>query len=225
MEIQLKSSMNEMDDLRESVETLQEKVDETKAEGAKQKQRTRAVARIAVKKQKITKAEVHRLRDQMDGMRKEWMSPQVKKELKNQLEKGKKKIKSLKNELLVRTKIKTFDTKEDKEEIAATKEMESELKAVKVKLKKLHVESRRKEVAMKELRHAHTDEMKEKKLISDYFYNNQKETMSFMGINDSYKDYIYLFLGLLIITVGLGYMGIIVSHEMEQLGNNSLSEL
>jgi chromosome segregation ATPase len=93
MEVQLKSSMSEMDDLRERVETLQEKVDETRAEGAKQKQRTRAVARIAVKKQKITKAEVHRLRDQMDGMRKEWMSPQVKKELKNQLEKGKKKLK------------------------------------------------------------------------------------------------------------------------------------
>lgn len=69
------------------------------------------------------------------------------------------------------------------------------------------------------------DEMKEKKLISDYFYNNQKETMSFMDTNDSYKDYIYLFLGSLIITVGLGYMGIIVYHEMEQLGNNSLSEL
>jgi predicted nucleic acid-binding Zn-ribbon protein len=91
------------------------------------------------------------------------MSPQVKKELTTQLERAKLKMKSLKNELLVRTKTMTAETKEDKEEAAATKEMEEELRGMKVRLKKFHVESRRKDVAVKELRSAFADEQKEKK--------------------------------------------------------------
>ena len=99
MEIQMKALLVEVDELKESIETMQIVLDETCANNSKQKAKTRAVAQVAVKKQKTNKAEVVRLRESIDLIRKEWTSPDTFKALQSSFDKSKKKIKSLKYEI------------------------------------------------------------------------------------------------------------------------------
>ena len=104
MEIQMKASLVEVDELKESIETMQLVLDETRANNSKQKAKTRAVARVAVKKQKTNKAEVVRLRESIDLIRKEWTLPNTFKALQSSFDKSKKKIKSLKYEIASKKK-------------------------------------------------------------------------------------------------------------------------
>ena len=184
MEIQMTSSLAEMDDLREEVERLQESLDETRAKNTKQKAKTRAVARVAVKKQKTSKLEVVRLREAMDLMRKNWTSPDETKQMSSQLEKKKRKVRSLKNELAARTRrpaagvgSKTEADLEDatdeqqkgaktaKTTLSEATAMAEDMKTLKTKMKKMSSEAKRSATSMKELRVLHHEESKHKKQL------------------------------------------------------------
>jgi hypothetical protein len=182
MELQMNASQFEIDGLREENERLQELLDECKANNSKQKQKTRAVARVAVKKQKSIKEEVLRLRDQLNILKKEWTSPIEYKKVKSSLDKLKNKNRSLNNELLSRRKSYKTELKENSPTTATIDErslssslslkeelMESQekMKQLKLKMKKILIEQKRKDVSMRELRVAYNSEIKNKKNVEE----------------------------------------------------------
>jgi hypothetical protein len=94
--LQLTMGQEDLDELRAQNAQLQEALDVLKSQHSQQKQKIRAVARVAVKKQKHSKHEVVRLRDQINALRTDWSSPKETQELTRQLVKWKKKHAALK---------------------------------------------------------------------------------------------------------------------------------
>jgi len=78
---------------------------------------------------------------------------------------------------------------------------------------------------MKAVYYAALDEMKEKKLINDEFYENETETISFLGDDDTCKDCIYLSLATTFITLLFSLLGLLVIYEMEELKMDTFDEL
>jgi len=78
---------------------------------------------------------------------------------------------------------------------------------------------------MKAVYYAVLDEMKEKKLINDDFYENETETISFLGDDDTCKDCIYLFFVTIFITLLFSLLGLLVVYEMEKLKMDTFDEL
>lgn len=65
------------------------------------------------------------------------------------------------------------------------------------------------------------DEMREKKLISEYFHENQKETISFLGDDDSFKDAMCMFLNIYIVFFVVGLIVIIITGEFKNLSEHT----
>ena len=118
----------------------------------------------------------------MNILKKEWTSPIEYKKVKSSLDKLKNKNRSLNNELLSRRKSYKTELKENSPTTATIDErslssslslkeelMESQekMKQLKLKMKKILIEQKRKDVSMRELRVAYNSEIKNKKNVEE----------------------------------------------------------
>jgi hypothetical protein len=67
------------------------------------------------------------------------------------------------------------------------------------------------------------NELREKKLINKEFYENELETISFLGGDETFVDVMYMLLNIYICIFIVGVFVIIIKGEFKKLGDNSFN--